>query len=546
MTGHPLTTLPEWKALEAHAAALRAKHMRDLFESDPDRFARFSSKFGPLLVDYSKNRVTTETMGLLLELAHVRNVDAGRASMFAGTPINATEGRAALHIALRKRNDGSIRVDGTDVMAEVRAVRDSIKAFANEVRGGVRKGSTGKVFRHIVNIGIGGPHIGPMFVAEALRDAQVSNLSVDFVSNLDAAQLNSVLASLEPAATLFVICSKTFTTAETMANAQGARDWVVESLGENAVAAHVVAVTAATDRAVAFGIPEAYVFPIWDWVGGRFSLWSAMSLAAILACGYDVFDQMLAGAEAMDGYFKTAPLDQNLPVILAMIGIWYGDFLGAPATAILPYDHRLRLLPSHLQQLDMESNGKSVMIDGTPVGVDTGPIIFGGGGSDSQHSFFQLLHQGSRLIPCDFIAALSGVYGPDKNRDILLSNVFGQSEALMMGRTAADLADTPANLKSHKKSSGNRPSNTLLLDECTPYSVGILVALYEHKIYVQSLVWGVNAFDQWGVELGKKLARKLEPALGEDKDVAKALQDTGNSSTTGLVSAYLEVKGRVP
>lgn len=544
MTGHPLTTLPEWKALESHAAAQHAVHMRDLFADDPDRFSRFSFKYGPLLVDYSKNRMTTETLALLLELANARGVDAGRAAMFSGSVLNATEKRSALHIALRKRDNRTLHVDGTDVMADVRAVRARLKSFADDIRGGARKGSTGKVFRHIVNIGIGGSHNGPMFVADALKDAEPSELTVDFVSNLDSGQLNDVLEGLDPAATLFVICSKTFTTSETMANAQRAREWLVANLGDRAPSAHMAAVSAATDKAVAFGIPEDCVFPIWDWVGGRYSLWSAVSLAPILVRGFEAFDQMLAGAEAMDGHFETAPLDQNLPVLLAMIGIWHADFLGAPALAVLPYDHRLRLLPAHVQQLDMESNGKGVMMDGAPVGTDAGPIVFGGGGSDSQHSFFQLLHQGPRHIPCDFIAALSGMNGSDKNRDILLSNVFGQTEALAMGRTAEDLADTPDYLKPHKMFQGNRSSNTLLLDEVTPYTVGMLTALYEHKVFVQSLVWGVNAFDQWGVELGKELAQKLEPALSGDAGAVNALGEAGNSSTAGLVAAYLVAKGR--
>ncbi len=544
MTGHPLTTLPEWKALESHAAAQNAVHMRDLFANDPDRFSRFSFKYGPLLVDYSKNRVTPETMALLLELADVRGVDAGRAAMFSGAILNSTENRAALHIALRKRDDKALYAGDTDVMADVRTVRDRIKSFADSVRSGARKGSTGKAFRHIVNIGIGGSHIGPMFAADALRNAKAPELTVDFVSNLDAAHLKDVLEGLDPAATLFVICSKTFTTSETMSNAAQACAWLVASLGERAPSAHMAAVSAETEKAVAFGVPEECVFPIWDWVGGRYSLWSAVSLAAILARGFEAFDQLLAGAEAMDGHFETAPLDQNLPVLLAMIGIWNADFLGAPAMAVLPYDHRLRLFPAHVQQLDMESNGKGVMRDGAPVGTDAGPIVFGGGGSDSQHSFFQLLHQGPRHIPCDFIAALSGVNGPDKNRDILLSNVFGQTEALALGRAAEDLADISDALKPHKVFPGNRSSNTLLLDEITPYTVGMLTALYEHKVFVQSLVWGVNAFDQWGVELGKELAKKLEPALNGDASAVRALEDAGNSSTSGLVAAYLEAKGR--
>ncbi|MEQ9449762.1 MAG: glucose-6-phosphate isomerase, partial [Rhodospirillaceae bacterium] len=352
-----------------------------------------------------------------------------------------------------------------------------------------------------------------------------------------------VLTTLDPASTLFAVCSKTFTTTEMMANAHRARDWIVENLGEQAVSKHMIAVSADTEKATSFGIPEDSVFPIWDWVGGRFSLWSAMSVSAIIACGYEVFDQFLAGAEAMDRHFETASLGQNLPVILAMIGVWHSDFLGASAHAVLAYDHALRLLPAHIQQLDMESNGKGVSVDGTPLDVNAGSVVFGGSGSDSQHSFFQLLHQSPRLISSDFIAALSG--GDQINRDLLLSNVFGQTEALMMGRAPSDLDSVPEHLRAHRAFPGNRPTTTLLLDDLSPYAVGMLVALYEHKIFVQSLVWGINAFDQWGVELGKKAARSLEAALAGEPDAVKALED-GNSSTAGLVAAYLAVKQAAP
>lgn len=542
VTGHPLTTRTEWLALETHAETLRSTHMRALFKDDPDRFSRFSFKLGPLLVDYSKNRITTETMGLLLELAQARAVDEGRKSMFAGKIINSTEKRTALHIALRKGGESEVRVGETDVMPDVRATLARIKSFTDDVRSGQIKGCAGKAFRHVVNIGIGGSHVGPMFVAQALNDGQSAPLSVDFVSNLDGVQLNDTLGGLDPAETLFVICSKTFTTIETMSNARAAKDWLVASLGEQAVAKHMAAVSAASEKVSAFGISPALTFPIWDWVGGRFSLWSAMSLAAILANGYEPFSQMLAGAEAMDEHFKTAPLDQNLPVILAMIGVWNTDFLGATAFAILPYEHSLRLFPAHLQQLDMESNGKGVMRDGTPVGTQAAPIVFGGSGSDSQHSFFQLIHQSPRLVPCDFIAALSGATELSANRDLLLSNVFGQSESLMRGRTTNEMTNTPADMVAHKTFPGNKPSNTLLLDEVSPYSIGMLAALYEHKAFVQSLVWGVNAFDQWGVELSKDVAKELEPALSGDQGALNVLEDAGSGSTVGLVTAYLKAK----
>ncbi|MBY0510447.1 MAG: glucose-6-phosphate isomerase [Rhodospirillaceae bacterium] len=537
MTGHPLTTLPAWQALETHAAALRETHLRDLFAGDPDRFARFSFSLGPLLADYSKNRVTAETMGLLMELARARNVEAGRAAMFAGAHINTTEKRAVLHVALRNRAHRPMTVDGVDVMPEVQATRARLKKFSDDVRHGAWLGATGNPIRHIVNIGIGGSHLGPMFVADALKDHQRADLSVAFVSNPDRAQIDEVLTGLDASATLFVVASKTFTTAETMFNAHLARTWIVEALGEAALPRHFAAIS--TNRAAAgkFGISKDAVFPMWDWVGGRYSVWSAIGLPVMLACGYEVFDQFLAGAEAMDRHFETASLDQNLPVILAMIGLWHADFLGAAAMAVLPYDYRLKLLPSHLQQVDMESNGKGVMTDGVPAAGNTGPIVFGGGGSDSQHSFYQLLHQGPRMIPCDFIGALKGADGMGPSRDLLLSNMFAQSEALMKGRAAADLASTPLELQPHRSFSGNRPSTTLLLEELTPYTLGMLMALYEHKVFVQGLVWGVNSFDQWGVELGKELATSLEPALN-----GAALKNR-DSSTAGLVAAYLHAKG---
>ncbi len=531
-TSEPLAALPAWHALEAHAASVRDAHMRDLFATDPDRFARLSFSLGPLLVDYSKNRLTPETLGLLMELAHARHVETARAAMFAGEAINTTENRAVMHVALRNRAARAMPVANVDVMPEVRAVRERLKDFSEKVRSGTWTGATGKPIRHIVNIGIGGSHLGPMMVAEALRDFWREDMMLAFVSNPDRAQLTDALSGLDPAATLFVVASKTFTTAETMANALAAREWLTTALGDGAVAKHFAAVSTNVAAAVQFGLNPDAVFPMWDWVGGRYSVWSAIGLPIILACGYECFDQLLAGGEAMDRHFETAPLDQNLPVILALIGIWYVNFFNMPAQAILPYDHRLRLLPFHLQQLDMESNGKSVTRDGAVVDVPTGPIIFGGGGSDSQHSFFQLLHQGPRVIPCDFIAALKG--GDTASRDLLLSNAFAQTEALMMGRSGADIA-------AHRQFTGNRPSNTLLLDDVSPYTVGMLIALYEHKVFVQGLIWGVNSFDQWGVELGKELAKSLEPALRGD---AAASTKGRDGSTVGLVNAYLKSKGK--
>lgn len=540
MTAHPLTLLPAWQALETHAAVMRDAHLRDLFAVDPDRFGRLSFSLGPLFADYSKCRVTPETVGLLLELARARNVEGARAAMFAGEPINSTEKRAVLHVALRNRAERAMNVNGHDVMADVCAARARMKSFSEAVRSGAWTGATGKPIRHIVNVGIGGSHLGPMFAADALKDYQSKDISLAFVSNPDRAQIDEALTGLDPAATLFIVASKTFTTVETMFNANIARRWIVDQLGEAAVAQHFAAVSTNLDAAATFGIPAANVFPMWDWVGGRYSVWSAIGLSVVIACGFDAFDQFLAGAEAMDRHFETASLAQNLPVILALIGVWHTSFLDFPALAVLPYDHRLKLLPSHLQQLDMESNGKGVMTDGGPVAGSTGPIIFGGGGSDSQHSFFQHLHQSPRITPCEFIAALKGNDGAGPSRDLLLANMFAQGEALMKGRTAPDLAATPAELVPHRSFSGNRPSTALLIEELTPYTLGMLLALYEHRIFVQGVIWGINAFDQWGVELGKELARSLEPAFAADApdDVLTAR----DGSTAGLVAAYRKVR----
>ncbi len=544
MNSSSLTALPAWQALKAHAAVLGGQHMRDLFAADPDRFARLSFSFGPIRADYSKNRVTLETISLLAELARARGVETSRAAMFAGERINTTENRAVLHVALRNREERAMMVDGADVMPEVRATRARLQAFSDGVRSGQWRGATGKILRHIVNIGIGGSHLGPMFVADALKDLQAPEMTVAFVSNPDRAQLDEVLARLEPAETLFIICSKTFTTAETTANADAARAWLTARLGETAVAKHFAAVSTNVEAAVKFGLSPDAVFPMWDWVGGRYSVWSAIGLSVILACGYEAFDQLLAGAEAMDRHFETASLEQNLPVILALIGVWYADFFDAPAVAVMPYDHRLKLFPFHLQQLDMESNGKAVTKEGAKVETMTGPIIFGGGGSDSQHSFFQLLHQGPRLIPCDFIIALKGADGTGPSRDLLMANCLAQTEALLKGRTAADLAATPEGLRPHREFTGNRPSNTLLLDELTPYVLGMLIALYEHKVFVQGLIWGINSFDQWGVELGKELAKSLMPALLDKPAAAEGLLKARDSSTAGLALAYLQAKAQ--
>lgn len=538
----PLIDTPEWRALQDHAARMADVRMRDLFDVEPERFAEFSLRDGQILLDYSKNRITPETMTLLIALAGARGVEAKRKAMLSGAKINATENRAVLHTALRNRGVGQgapapVYVDGVDVMPDIVHTLKRLQEFSERVRSGAWTGSTGKKIAHIVNIGIGGSHLGPMFVADALKDFQRADLSVAFVSNPDRTQLDDVLKTCDPAATVFTIASKTFTTAETMANAGLARTWIAEALGEHAIARHFAAVSTNLHATTEFGIPADSVFPMWDWVGGRYSVCSAIGLPVTLACGYDAFDQFLAGAHAMDRHFETAPLDLNMPVILALLGIWYADFFDAAATAILPYDHRLRLFPFHIQQVDMESNGKGVTLAGKPVETQTGPIVFGGGGSDSQHSFFQLLHQSPRLIPCDFIAALKPHGASDASRGLLLANCFAQTEALMRGRDASELGAMPQALKPHRVFAGNRPTNTLLLDSLSPFALGQLVALYEHKVFVQGAIWDVNSFDQWGVELGKELAKSLEPALA-----GSAALEGRDSSTMGLVAAYLEAK----
>lgn len=539
-----LTTSPAWRALADHARAMAGVHMRDLFARDPQRFAAFSLREGALLLDYAKNRVTAETIALLVALARARGLEAHRAAMFAGEAINVTERRAVLHVALRNRAEGRglvrpILVDGVDVMGDVLHTLVRLREFAERVRGGAWTGSTGKPIRHIVNIGIGGSHLGPMFVADALKDRQRPDLSVAFVSNPDRTQIDEVLSACDPAATLFTIASKTFTTAETMANAAVARAWIAAALGEQAIARHFAAVSTNHRATTEFGIPAESVFPMWDWVGGRYSVCSAIGLPVVLACGFEAFDALLAGAHAMDLHFERAPLERNMPVLLALLGFWYAEFFNAHATAILPYDHRLRLFPLHVQQLDMESNGKAVTRDGTPVETLAGPVVFGGGGPDSQHSFFQLLHQSPRLIPCDFIAALTARRRDDASRDLLLANCFAQTEALMLGRDGAALNNVPPALRPHRAFPGNRPSNTILLESLSPFAVGQLIALYEHKVFVQGVLWGVNSFDQWGVELGKELARSLEPALRGEGGLSGR-----DSSTAGLVAVYLEAKRR--
>ena len=544
-----------WRALERHAAAMAGVHLRDLFASDGDRFARFSLRWDDLLLDFAKNRVTAETMGLLVDLARQAELEAWRTRLFSGDRINTTEGRPVLHVALRNRSNRPILVDGRDVMADVNGVLAKMRDFSERVRSGAWRGHTGEVVTDVVNIGIGGSDLGPHMACEALKPYQRGGaraaegdspdqgpLRPHFVSNVDGAHLLDTLAPLDPARTLFVVASKTFTTQETMTNAASARSWLVERLGdEAAVARHFVAVSTNTDAVAAFGIRTENMFEFWDWVGGRYSLWSAIGLPIALAVGFARFEELLAGAHAMDEHFRTAPLERNMPVILALLGVWYRDFLGACSHAVLPYSQHLHRLPAYLQQADMESNGKSVRRDGARVDYPTGPIVWGEPGTNGQHAFFQLLHQGTELVPADFLAAAESLTPLGDHHDKLLANCFAQTEALAFGRTAdearAELEQEGLSgaaleaLVPHKVFEGNRPTNSIVFRRLDPATLGKLIALYEHKIFTQGVLWDINSFDQWGVELGKQLARVILPQLAGAAPVAGH-----DCSTNGLIN----------
>jgi glucose-6-phosphate isomerase len=537
-----LTGSAAWRALQSHAEAMAAVHLRELFAGDPDRFKRFSLRFDDLLLDYSKNRVTDETLRLLLDLARQAELEAWRARMFAGDKINTTEHRAVLHIALRNRSNRAILVDGEDVMPAVNAVLGQMRAFSEQVRSGAWRGHTGQTITDVVNIGIGGSDLGPLMVCEALKPYQRADLRPHFVSNVDGAHLVHTLAGLDPARTLFIIASKTFTTQETMTNAASARSWLLEKLGPGAdVAKHFVALSTNTREVEAFGIDPQNMFVFWDWVGGRYSLWSAIGLSIALAVGMDRFEELLAGGHAMDEHFRTAPLERNLPVILGLIGVWYRNFLGASTQAILPYDQHLHRFPAYFQQGDMESNGKSVRRDGTRVDYATGPIIWGEPGTNGQHAFYQLIHQGTELIPADFLAAAESLTPLGDHHDKLLANFFAQTEALAFGKTAeqarAELAaeglagQALEALVSHKVFPGNRPTSSILYRRLDPDTLGRLIALYEHKIFTQGVLWNINSFDQWGVELGKQLAKVILPELAGPAPVA-----SHDVSTNGLIN----------
>jgi glucose-6-phosphate isomerase len=549
-----LTDSPAWKALERHHSSMREVHMRSLFEKDPVRFTRFSLALGDLLVDYSKHRVTEETMKLLFDLAEQAKVADWRDRMFRGEKINGTENRAVLHTALRNRSGHPVLVDGQDVMPEVLAVLAKMRVFTDAVRSGSWKGHTGKRITDVVNVGIGGSDLGPVMVTEALRPYWQVGLRAHFVSNVDGTHLAETVKELDPETTLFIIASKTFTTQETLMNARSARAWLTGHLkSEEAVPKHFVAVSTASAEVAKFGIDTANMFPFWDWVGGRYSLWSAIGLPIACVIGMDRFEELLAGAHEMDEHFRTARPDKNIPMILGLLGVWYMNFFGAATHAILPYDQYMHRFPAYFQQGDMESNGKHVDRDNRAIkDYTTGPIVWGEPGTNGQHAFYQLIHQGTRLVPADFLAPIetqNALLSPDasgkrtSHHEVLLANFFAQTEALMKGKTTEEAraelveAKTPADrvdaLAVHKTFDGNRPSTSILFQKLTPKTLGRLVAMYEHKIFTQGIVWNIYSFDQWGVELGKQLAKKIEPELAAEGDVR-----THDASTNGLINHY--------
>jgi glucose-6-phosphate isomerase len=537
------STHPAWQALEAHHASMRGLHLRSLFADDPARGERMTAEATGVFLDYSKNRVNDETLRLLIELAEQSGLRARIDAMFRGEKINVTENRAALHVALRAPKGASIFVDSRNVVPEVHAVLDKMAHFANRVRSGQWKGHSGKRMRNVVNIGIGGSDLGPVMAYEALKYYSDRAMTFRFVSNVDGTDFVEATRDLDPAETLFIISSKTFTTLETMANAQSARDWSLRGLGGDAkaVASHFVAVSTNTEKVAEFGIDPANMFEFWDWVGGRYSMDSAIGLSTMLAIGPDHFRSMLAGFQAMDEHFRTAPFGRNLPVLMGLLSVWYNDFFGAQTVAVLPYDQYLKRFPAYLQQLTMESNGKHVRLDGTPVDTDTGPIYWGEPGTNGQHSFYQLIHQGMRLIPCDFIAFGQALNPLGRHHDVLLANVFAQTEALAFGKTPEQVKaeGTPDWLVPHRVFEGNRPSNTILIDRLTPAALGKLVALYEHSVFTQGTIWDIDSFDQWGVELGKVLAQRIIPEL-ESKTEPRLGHD---SSTNNLIRRYRKPKG---
>ncbi|WP_077730753.1 glucose-6-phosphate isomerase [Methylocaldum sp. 14B] len=540
--------LPAWQSLNRHYREISDLHLRDLFAEDPHRFERFSLRLDDLLFDYSKNRIAEQTVMLLLDLARQAGLKEKIAAMFRGDKINVTENRAVLHVALRNRSNRPIFVDGKDVMPDVNRVLTQMRRFSDLVRSGEWRGCTGKAITDVVNIGIGGSDLGPKMVVKALLPYMQPRLRVRFVSNVDEADLVENLKDLDPETTLFCVSSKTFTTQETMTNARSAREWFLAKINdEAAIAKHFVAVSTNAEKVAEFGIDTANMFEFWDWVGGRYSLWSAIGLPIALAVGMDAFEALLAGAHKVDEHFRTEPFERNIPVIMGLLGIWYANFFGAESYAILPYDQYLEDLPAHLQQVDMESNGKMVDIEGHLIAYSTGPIIFGQPGTNGQHAFYQLIHQSRKLVPCDFIAAAQSHHGLGRHHETLISNFLAQPEALMRGKTTEEATaeleaggvtgEQLTELAAAKTFPGNKPSNSILYRKLTPETLGSLIALYEHKIFTQGAIWNINSFDQMGVELGKRLARTILSELTDDSAVS-----SHDASTNGLINYYKQLR----
>jgi glucose-6-phosphate isomerase len=542
ITGNPVVKRPAWKALEAHSKEIQKSHLRKLFADDPGRGERLTAEALGIYFDYSKNLITDETLKLLLQLAEESGLRARIDAMFRGEKINVTEKRAVLHVALRAPRGTSIVVDGVNVVPEVHAVLDKMTDFSNRVRSGAWKGHTGKRIRNVINIGIGGSDLGPVMAYEALKHYSDRSMTFRFVSNVDGTDFAEAVRDLDPSETLFIISSKTFTTLETMTNAHSARDWSLAGLGgdEKSVAKHFVAVSTNTAEVEKFGIDTANMFGFWDWVGGRYSMDSAIGLSTMIAVGPDDFRAMLDGFHQVDEHFRTTPFERNLPVLMGLLGVWYNNFFGAQTVAVLPYEQYLKRFPAYLQQLTMESNGKHVTLDGTRVNYDTGPIYWGEPGTNGQHSFYQLIHQGTRLIPCDFIAFMQPLNALGLHHDMLLANVFAQTEALAFGKTPEQVKaeGTPDWLVPHRVFEGNRPSNTILAERLTPEALGKFVALYEHSVFTQGTIWDIDSFDQWGVELGKALAQRIIPEI-ESKTEPALKHD---SSTNALIRRYRKLK----
>jgi glucose-6-phosphate isomerase len=538
----PLTQRAAWKALDAHYKKIRKLHLRRLFAEDPQRGERLTAEAVGIYLDYSKNRITDETVVLLLQLAEESGLRSRIDAMFQGEKINVTEKRAVLHVALRAPKGQSIIVDGEDVVPQVHAVLDKMAAFSNRVRSGEWKGHTGKPIRNVINVGIGGSDLGPVMAYEALRHYTQRNLTFRFVSNIDGTDFAEATRDLDAEETLFIISSKTFTTLETMTNAHTARAWALATLKQDAaIARHFVAVSTNAEGVAKFGIDTSNMFEFWDWVGGRYSMDAAIGLSTMIAIGPDDFRAMLDGFHQMDEHFRTAPFERNLPVLMGLLSVYYNNLFGAKTVAVLPYEQYLKRFPAYLQQLTMESNGKHVTLDGREVAYQTGPIYWGEPGTNGQHSFYQLIHQGTKLIPCDFIAFAQPLNPLGRHHDILLANVFAQAEALAMGKTAQEVQSegTPPRLVPHRTFEGNRPSNTILLERLTPAALGKLVALYEHSVFTQGTMWQINSFDQWGVELGKVLAQRIIPELESQKES----QLKHDSSTNTLIRRYRKLKG---